>query len=139
LRGGAETGHADADGAVLADDGDGLVDAGPVGRVQAGDVAFDAADELPDDGDLLVGGCCLVACPGVDAGGGGEPFAGAEQIIEVGGQVRGGRTRRCLSRQKPCPVLLLSLARAERMLARTAWLFSSCVSNPGVCHCDASH
>ena len=28
------------------------------------------------------------SCPGVDAGGGGEPFAGAEQVIEVGGQVR---------------------------------------------------
>jgi hypothetical protein len=72
---------------VLADDGDGLVDAGPVVRAQAGDVAFDPADELPDDGDLLVGGCCLVTCPGVEAGGGGKPFAGAEQVIEVGGQV----------------------------------------------------
>jgi hypothetical protein len=72
---------------VPADDGDGLVDAGAVVRAQAGDVAFDAADELPDDGDLLIGGCRLVACPCVDAGGGGEPFAGAEQVIEVGGQV----------------------------------------------------
>jgi hypothetical protein len=79
LGGGAQAGHADADRAVLADDGDGLVDAGPVSRGEAGDVAFDAADELPDDGDLLVGGGCLVACPGVDAGDGGEPFAGAEQ------------------------------------------------------------
>jgi len=72
---------------VLADDGDGLVDAGTVVRAQAGDVAFDAVDELPDDGDLLAGGCRLVACPGVDAGRGGEPFAGAEQIIEISGQV----------------------------------------------------
>src|SRR6266851_1843373 len=78
-RRGAQAGHADADRAVLADDGDGLVDAGPVSRGEVGDIAFDAADELPDDGDLLVGGGCLVACPGVDAGDSGEPFAGAEQ------------------------------------------------------------
>src|SRR6266568_9084929 len=87
LRGRAEPGHADADRAVLADDCDGLVDAGTVVRAKAGDVAFDAVDELPDDGDLLAGGCRLVACPGVDAGRGGEPFAGAEQVVEVSGQV----------------------------------------------------
>ena len=34
-----------------------------------------------------LGGGGLGAGPVVDAGGGGEPFAGAEQVIEVGGQV----------------------------------------------------
>ena len=62
---------------------------GAVVRVaEPGDVAFDAADELPDAGDLLLGGGGVGAGPLVDAAdGGGEPFAGAQQVIEVGGQV----------------------------------------------------
>jgi len=72
---------------VLADDGDGLVDAGALVRCQVLDAGLDPADELPDLGDLLPGGGGGGACPAVGAGGGGEPFAGAEQVVEVGGQV----------------------------------------------------
>lgn len=46
---------------------------------QADDVAFDAVDELPDLADLLLGG------------GGGQPFPGAQQVVEAGGQVGQGR------------------------------------------------
>ena len=56
--------------------------------VSCGDVAFDPADEPPDPGDLLLGGGGVGAGPLVDAvDGGGEPFPGAQQVIEVGGQV----------------------------------------------------
>src|SRR5439155_4099127 len=53
-----------------------------------GDVAVDPADEPPDPGDLLLGGGGVGAGPLIDAvDGGGEPFPGAQQVIEVGGQV----------------------------------------------------
>jgi len=54
---------------------------------QAGDVAFDAVDELPDLADLLLGGGGGCVCPFVGAAGGGQPFPGAQQVIEVGGRV----------------------------------------------------
>ena len=75
-------------GAVTAHDGDRLVDAGSLGLVELGDVAFDAVDQPPDPGDLLLGRGGVGAGPVVDAvDGGGQPFAGAQQVIEVGLQV----------------------------------------------------
>ena len=75
-------------GAVTADDGDGVVDAGALGVVELGDVAFDAVDQPPDPGDLLLGGGGVGAGPVVDpVDGGGQPFAGAQQVVEVGLQV----------------------------------------------------
>ena len=59
---------------------------------QAGDVAFDAVDELPDLADLLLGGGGGCVCPFVGAAGGGQPFPGTRQVVEVGG-VR--QERRC--------------------------------------------
>jgi len=73
---------------VHADDGDRLVDAGAGVGGQSRDVALDPADEAPDPGDLLLGGGGVGACPLVDAAdGGGEAFPGAEQVVEVSGQV----------------------------------------------------
>ena len=73
---------------MLADDGDCLVDAARAAVGQLRDVAFDPADEAPDPGDLLLGGGGVGAGPLVDAvDGGGEAFPGAEQVVEVGGQV----------------------------------------------------
>ena len=86
-RGRAEAGHADADGAVLADDGDGLVDAGPVGRARP---AMSPLMRLMSCRMTVISwsaGAAWSRAQCVDAGGGGEPFAGAEQVIEVGGQV----------------------------------------------------
>lgn len=51
------------------------------------DVIFDLVDELPDLGDLVFGGGGGGARPVLGAGGGGEPFTGAQQVVEVGGQV----------------------------------------------------
>ena len=52
------------------------------------EVAVDAGDEPPDPGDLLLGGGGVGAGPVVDAvDGRGQSFAGAEQVVEVGGQV----------------------------------------------------
>ena len=57
--------------------------------LQLGEVAFDPGDQLPDAGDLFVGGGGVSAGPVINAvDGGGEPFPGAQQVIEVGGQVR---------------------------------------------------
>ena len=73
---------------MLADDGDCLIDLGAFSVGELGDVAFDPADEPPDPDDLLLGGGGVGAGPFVDAAdGGGEPFPGAQQIIEVGGEV----------------------------------------------------
>jgi hypothetical protein len=63
---------------VLADDGDGLVDAGTLVRCQGRDVAPDVVDEFADLADLLFGRGRGCACPAVGAAGGGEPFPGAE-------------------------------------------------------------
>jgi len=73
---------------VLADHGDSFVDPGAFGVAEPGHVALDAADEPPDPGDLFLGGGGISAGPLVGAvDGGGEPFPGAQQVIEVGGQV----------------------------------------------------
>jgi hypothetical protein len=75
-------------GAVTADHGDGFVDLGSLGVVEAGDVAFDHGDEVPDLGDFLLGGGGVGACPLVDAvDGGGQPFPGPQQVLEIGLQV----------------------------------------------------
>ena len=64
---------------------DGVLDLGSLGVVELGDVAFDAVDQPPDPGDLFVGGGGVGAGPLVEAiDGGGEAFAGAQQVIEVG-------------------------------------------------------
>ena len=56
--------------------------------VESGDVTVDAVDQPSDPGDLLGGGGGVGAGPLVDpVDGGGEPFAGAQQVVEVGGQV----------------------------------------------------
>ena len=79
-------------GAVTAHHRDGLVDLGSLGVVELGDIALDAVDQPPDPGDLLLGGGGVGAGPLVDpVDGGGQPFPGAQQIIEVClqvGQVR---------------------------------------------------
>ena len=70
--------------AVTADDRDRVVDLGSVGRVELGDVALDPGDQPPDPGDLLLGRGGVGAGPLVDAvDGGGQPFPGAQQVIEV--------------------------------------------------------
>jgi hypothetical protein len=75
-------------GAVAAHHGDGVVDLGSVGLVEVGDVAGDAVDQPADPADLLGGGGGVGAGPFVDpVDGGGEPFAGAQQVVEVGGQL----------------------------------------------------
>ena len=75
-------------GAVTAHHRDGVVDSGALGLVELGRIAFDPVDQPPDPGDLLVGGGGVGAGPLVDPiEGGGQPFAGAQQVIEVGGQL----------------------------------------------------
>ena len=68
---------------MVAHDRDRVVDAGPFGVVEVGELGLDAVDQLPDAGDLLGGG-------GVGAGsvvdtvdGGGQSFPGAPQIVEI--------------------------------------------------------
>ena len=71
-----------------ADHGDRLVDRGAVDVTGLVEVAVDAGDEPPDPGDLLLAGGGVDAGPVVDAvDGRGESFTGAEQVVEVGGQV----------------------------------------------------
>ena len=72
---------------MLADDGDGFVDARALACGQCRDVALAAADEFPDLADLLLWRGRCGECPLVGSGSGGEPFAGAEQVVEVAGQV----------------------------------------------------
>ena len=69
---------------MTAHDGDRVVDVGSLGFVELGDVAFDPADQPPDSGDFLLGGGGVGAGPVVDSvDGGGQPFPGAQQIVEV--------------------------------------------------------
>jgi hypothetical protein len=66
-------------GAVTAHHSDGVIDLDPLGGAELGEVCFDAVDEPPDPGDLLLGGGGVGAGPLVDAvDGGGQPFAGAQ-------------------------------------------------------------
>jgi hypothetical protein len=72
---------------VLADHGDRVLDLGALSVGELRHVAFDLGDEPPDPGDFLLGGGGVGAGPVIDAvDGGGQPFPGAEQIVEVGGQ-----------------------------------------------------
>ena len=72
----------------LADDGDRLVDLGALGVAEPVDVALDPADELPDPGISSSAGVASArAHSSTPSMAGGQPFAGAQQVIEVGGQV----------------------------------------------------
>jgi hypothetical protein len=62
--------HAEHDGAVAADDLDGVVGLGACGGSELFEVTLDAVDEPTDPGDLVVGWCGLGARPFVDVSGG---------------------------------------------------------------------
>ena len=63
---------------------DRLVDRGALGVAEFGEVTFDPVDEPPDAGDLLLGRGGVGACPVVDAvNGGGQPFPGAQEVVQV--------------------------------------------------------
>ena len=67
-----------------AHDRGGVVDLGPFSVVKLGDIAFDSVDQPPDPGDLLLGGSGVGTGPFIDpVDGGGQPFAGAQQVFEV--------------------------------------------------------
>ena len=75
-------------GAVTAHYRDGFVDLGALSVVKAGDVALDLGDQVPDPGDLLLGGGGVGTGPFIDAAdGGGQSFPRSEQVLEVGLQV----------------------------------------------------
>jgi hypothetical protein len=70
--------------AMTAHDGDSVVDLGSLGVVEFGDIAFDPVDQPPDSGDLLLGWSGVGAGPFVDpVDGGGQSFAGAQQVFQV--------------------------------------------------------
>ena len=73
---------------MAADDGDGLADLLALGGGQVIEPVLDPGDELPDPGDLLGGGDGFGSYPLVDVGRGEHAFPVAEQIIEIGVQVR---------------------------------------------------
>ena len=74
--------------AMTAHHGDRFVDLGSLGVVEAGDVAFDHGNQVPDPADLLLGGGGVGARPLVDAvDGRGQSFPGAQQVLEIGLQV----------------------------------------------------
>jgi hypothetical protein len=87
----ADRGQAERDGAgraVTTDDGDGVVDLGSLGVGKAYEVAVDSVDQLPDSSDLLLGGSGVGTSPFIETvDGSGQPFPGAQQIVEVAGQV----------------------------------------------------
>jgi hypothetical protein len=71
-------------GAVTAHHRDGFVDLGALSVVKASDVALDLSDQVPDPGDLLLGGGGVGTGPFVDtANGGGQSFPRPEQVLEV--------------------------------------------------------
>src|SRR6478609_4863612 len=68
--------------------GDGGVDLGSLGVGKAYEVAVDSVDQLPDSSDLLLGGSGVGTSPFIETvDGSGQPFPGAQQIVEVAGQV----------------------------------------------------
>ena len=74
---------------MTADDAHRLVDLGPPAGVHAVDVALDLADEVPDPADFPCCGHRVGTGPLIDpVDAGGQPFAGAQQVIEIPGQVR---------------------------------------------------
>ncbi len=74
---------------MAADDADRLVDLGPPAGVHAVDVALDLADEVPDPADFLCCGHRVGTGPLIDpVDAGGQPLAGAQQVVEIAGQVR---------------------------------------------------
>jgi hypothetical protein len=80
--------------AVAAHHRDGVLDPGSFGLIELGDIALDPIDQLSDPGDLLLGRGGVGARPLIDpVEGGGQPFPGAQQIIEVGLQVGQMRNR----------------------------------------------
>ena len=83
-RGRPDAGHAEVTvWRVGADDLDGLGDLAPVGVAELVQVVFGPADELPQPGDLLVGGHGLGSGPVVEVAGGADAFPGAQQGVEV--------------------------------------------------------
>ena len=66
-----------------ADHLDGLGDLAPVGFLELAEVVFGSADELPQPGDLFVGGHGLGFGPLVVVLGGPDAFAGSQQGVEV--------------------------------------------------------
>jgi hypothetical protein len=73
---------------MTAHNGHRVVDLRSLGVVEFGDVAFDPVDQPPDSDDLLLGGSGVGAGPFVDpVDSRGQPFAGAQQVFQVGLQV----------------------------------------------------
>ena len=75
---------------MAADDRDGVVYDGPFGVGELGDIAFDLADQPPD--------AVISSRPGSrpreptihSLDGGGQAFAGAQQVVEIAGEVGQG-------------------------------------------------
>jgi len=75
--------HAEGDGAVAADGGDGLGDLLALGCGQVLQAGLDAGDKGPDPDDFLGGGDGLGPCPLVDLGRGEHPFPVAADLVRV--------------------------------------------------------
>src|SRR5258708_29080877 len=71
----------------LADHGDRLGDAGLVLLAEVADIGFDAADQPPQLGDLLIAWSQLCSRPLLQASGGPEAFPVGEQLLQVGLQL----------------------------------------------------
>jgi hypothetical protein len=85
LRCGPDAGHAEADElAGLADDGYRVGDQGLVLLGKIGDVGLDAADQLPQLGDLFLARGELGFGPVLQFGGGSDSFPVGEQLLQVG-------------------------------------------------------
>src|SRR5260370_5776513 len=88
LGGRADRGHAEADElAGLADHGDCVGDQGLVLLGKVLDVGLDAADQLPQLGDLFLARGELGFGPVLKVGGGLDPFPVGEQLLQVGLQL----------------------------------------------------
>ena len=73
---------------MAADDRDGVVHGGAFIVGELGHVTFDSADQPPDAGDLFLGRGRVRASPLIDSfDRGGQAFAGAQQVVEVAGEV----------------------------------------------------
>lgn len=69
--------------AGVAHDPDRVVDVSPIARIEGVQVVLDASDQLPQSGDLGVGGHRLQAGPFLHVGGGAQPFPVGQQGVEV--------------------------------------------------------